>query len=110
VGRDETKPRVVNAVTLEVTPTQAENLDLARSVGTLSLVLRNQVDPRPGTTEGATKGTLLGGHEAPPAAMPAAMPPATAPAFARPRVQVAAAAPRSCIGVISGVQRTQECL
>ncbi|HAT29345.1 MAG TPA: Flp pilus assembly protein CpaB, partial [Janthinobacterium sp.] len=43
VGRDETKPRVVNAVTLEVTPEQAENLDLARSVGTLSLVLRNQV-------------------------------------------------------------------
>lgn len=110
VGRDETKPRVVNAVTLEVTPAQAENLDLARSVGTLSLVLRNQVDPRPGTTQGATKGTLLGGHEAPPAAMPAATPPATAPAFARPRVQVAAAAPRSCIGVISGVQRTQECL
>jgi pilus assembly protein CpaB len=35
-------------------------------VGTLSLVLRNQVDPRPGTTEGATKGTLLGAHEAPP--------------------------------------------
>jgi len=114
VGRDETKPRVVNAVTLEVTPAQAENLDLARSVGTLSLVLRNQVDPRPGTTEGATKGTLLGAHEAPPAAAPAAAPPALAsppaPALVRPRVQVAAAAPRSCIGVISGVQRTQECL
>jgi pilus assembly protein CpaB len=38
VGRDETKPKVVNAVTLEVTPEQAEKLDLARSVGTLSLV------------------------------------------------------------------------
>jgi pilus assembly protein CpaB len=112
VGRDETKPRVVNAVTLEVTPGQAENIDLARSVGTLSLVLRNQVDPRPGTTEGATKGTLLGAHEAPPAVTPAAAPPMPAPASAsmRPRVQVAAAAPRSCIGVISGVQRTQECL
>src|SRR6476469_1153889 len=43
-SRDETKPKVVNAVTLEVTPQQAEKLDLARSVGTLSLVLRNQVD------------------------------------------------------------------
>ncbi|WP_102295392.1 Flp pilus assembly protein CpaB, partial [Janthinobacterium sp. AD80] len=61
VGRDETKPRVVNAVTLEVTPAQAENLDLARSVGSLSLVLRNQVDPQPGVTAGATKLTLLGG-------------------------------------------------
>jgi len=109
VGRDETKPRVVNAVTLEVTPAQAENLDLARSVGTLSLVLRNQVDPRPGTTDGATKGTLLGAHEAPPAAVPAAAP-AAVPSPSRPRVQAAAAAPRSCIGVISGVQRTQECL
>lgn len=45
VNRDETKPKVVNAVTLEVTPSEAEKLDLARSVGTLSLALRNQVDP-----------------------------------------------------------------
>ncbi len=59
VARDETKPRVVNAVTLEVTPEQAEKLDLARSVGTLSLALRNQIDPQPGTTVGATKASLL---------------------------------------------------
>ena len=48
VNRDETKPKVVNAVTLEVTPSEAEKLDLARSVGTLSLALRNQVDPARG--------------------------------------------------------------
>lgn len=58
-SRDETKPKVVNAVTLELTPDQAEKLDLARSVGTLSLVLRNQIDPKPVNTEGATKATLL---------------------------------------------------
>ena len=58
-GRDETKPKVVNAVTLEVTPEQAEKIDLARSVGTLSLVLRNQVDPTPSKTSGATKDSLL---------------------------------------------------
>ncbi|NYE62989.1 pilus assembly protein CpaB [Duganella sp. 1224] len=113
VARDETRPRVVNAVTLEVTPAQAENLDLARSVGVLSLVLRNQVDPRPGTTEGATKGTLLGAPAPMPAtaALPAVPPPAQARAsVARPRLQVAAAAPHACVGVISGVQRTQECL
>ncbi|MYM69269.1 Flp pilus assembly protein CpaB [Pseudoduganella sp. FT55W] len=112
VGRDETKPRVVNAVTLEVTPAQAENLDLARSVGTLSLVLRNQVDPRPGTTEGATKGTLLGAHELPPASPAQPVTPPVAAPPSRPRVQVAAAVlrARSCIGVIAGVQRTQECL
>ena len=59
-SRDETKPKVVNAVTLELTPDQAEKLDLARSVGTLSLVLRNQIDPQPVNTGGATKDTLLG--------------------------------------------------
>jgi pilus assembly protein CpaB len=58
-SRDETKPKVVNAVTLELTPDQAERLDLARSVGTLSLVLRNQIDPSPVNTEGATKTRLL---------------------------------------------------
>lgn len=59
VGRDETKPRVVNAVTLEVTPDQAEKIDLARSVGTLSLVLRNQIDDQPVVTSGITKKELL---------------------------------------------------
>ncbi len=58
-NRDDTKAKVVNAVTLEVSPEQAELLDLARSVGTLSLVLRNQVDPKLASTEGATKLNLL---------------------------------------------------
>ncbi|HEX8405462.1 MAG TPA: Flp pilus assembly protein CpaB [Duganella sp.] len=109
VGRDETKPRVVNAVTLEVTPTQAENLDLARSVGTLSLVLRNQIDPRPGVTDGATKSSLLGQVVKPVATAPE---PAPEPApVAKPRAQVAAAPrARACVGVIVGLQRTQECL
>jgi pilus assembly protein CpaB len=109
VGRDETKPRVVNAVTLEVTPAQAENIDLARSVGTLSLVLRNQVDPRPGVTGGATKTSLLG--MAPVRPEPAVQV-AAAPVAVKPPPQLAQAAPRSraCIGVIAGVQRTQECL
>ncbi len=58
-GRDDTKPKVVSAVTLEVTPEQAEKLDLARSVGSLSLVLRNQVDTKLVTTLGSTKKNLL---------------------------------------------------
>lgn len=58
-SRDESKPKVVNAVTLEVTPEQAELLDLARSVGSLSLVLRNQVDASPAATTGITKQELL---------------------------------------------------
>ena len=64
-NRDSTKPKVVNAVTLEVTPDQAEKLDLARSVGTLSLVLRNQVDPKLAATDGATKTSLLRDKEPP---------------------------------------------
>ena len=58
-GQNDTRPRVVNAVTLEVTPGQAEKLDLARSVGQLSLVLRNQGDLEPAQTDGATKQSLL---------------------------------------------------
>lgn len=107
VGRDETKPRVVNAVTLEVTPAQAENLDLARSVGSLSLVLRNQVDPQPGVTAGATKLTLLGG---PSAAAAEPMPAAAPVAAAAPRpVRVAQAPARQCSGVIDGTRQSREC-
>jgi pilus assembly protein CpaB len=58
-SRDETKPKVVNAVTLEVTPEEAEKLDLARSVGSLSLVLRNQMDSSLVTTAGANKTNML---------------------------------------------------
>jgi len=58
-GRDETKPKVVSAVTLEVSPAQAEKLDLARSVGNLSLVLRNQLDKDGVQTAGARKNDLL---------------------------------------------------
>ena len=59
-GRDETKPKVVNAVTLELSLEDAEKLDLARNVGTLSLVLRNQIDKHPVTTKGMTKRELFG--------------------------------------------------
>jgi pilus assembly protein CpaB len=58
-SRDDTKPRVVNAVTLEVTPEEAERIDLARSVGNLSLVLRNQVDKEDVRTAGIRKNQLL---------------------------------------------------
>ena len=59
VSRDKTKPRVVNAVTLEVAPEEAEKIDLARSVGSLSLVLRNQIDPHATQTTGITKNDLI---------------------------------------------------
>jgi pilus assembly protein CpaB len=58
-GRDETKPKVVSAVTVEVTPEQAEKLDLARSIGTLSLALRNQIDRDQVQTVGVRQADLL---------------------------------------------------
>jgi pilus assembly protein CpaB len=87
VGRDETKPKVVNAVTLEVTPEEAERLDLARSVGTLSLVLRNQIDASSTPSDGITKQQLLGLVESGPvSATPAPVAVRHRPAVARPLV------------------------
>jgi len=122
--RDSTKPKVVSAVTLEVTPEQAEILDLARSVGTLSLVLRNQTEARLTATSGATKTQLLG-LKTVAASAPAASAPSAAPAVhpARrpvPRVAstaqrsasvpaAAASAPRDCVEVIRGLNRVTEC-
>ena len=108
VGRDETKPRVVTAVTLEVTPAQAENLDLARSVGSLSLALRNQVDPAPGVTAGATKLTLLG---LPPPSAPAMAPPpaAVVPAPAPAPLRLAARQAQYCSALVDGLRRGREC-
>ncbi|CAB3668743.1 Flp pilus assembly protein CpaB [Trinickia soli] len=108
VSRDDTQPKVVNAVTLQVSPDQAEKLDLARSVGTLSLVLRNQVDKDQLATKGATKQTLLGLAAAASAPVPAAAPVKTT------RVRYVAARPaphekRDCIGVLSGVTGSEEC-
>ena len=57
--KDETKPKVVSAVTLEVTPEQAEKLDLARSLGTLSMVLRNQADQAIAKTQGVTMNDVI---------------------------------------------------
>ena len=111
-SRDATKPKVVNAVTLEVTPGQAEHLDLARSVGTLSLVLRNQVDPKPGSTDGATKATLLKDEVI--VAAPAK--PAPPVRRAAPRVVAVAAVapaaepkPSQCVEVIRGTIKSNEC-
>lgn len=56
---DINKPKVVNAITLEVTPIDAEKLDLARSVGSLSLVLRNQFDNADGISNGIRKEDLM---------------------------------------------------
>ncbi|ABF07534.1 pilus assembly protein CpaB [Cupriavidus metallidurans] len=108
VSRDDTQPKVVNAVTLEVSPDQAEKLDVARSVGTLSLVLRNQMDVADINTGGATKHTLLGKAELPAPAPLAAPAPVTRTVV---KTRTVAAAPRAgnCVGVLAGIQGSLEC-
>jgi pilus assembly protein CpaB len=49
----------VNAITLEVNPIDAEKLDLARSVGSLSLVLRNPSDNISLVSNGVRKDDLM---------------------------------------------------
>lgn len=99
-NRDDTKPKVVNAVTLELTPDQTEKLDLARSVGTLSLVLRNQIEDKPVNTDGATKTSLLDAKVAAQVAAPAPKP------VVRRRVAQGPAGPQ--VDVIKGLERSSQ--
>lgn len=112
-NRDETKPKVVNAVTLEVSPDEAEKIDLARSIGTLSLVLRNPIDRNDTETAGMRRDELLGQGTVPPAVLAAAPAPAatrTRPVSKARSAPVAAARPAPAsatvsVEVIRGVQK-----
>jgi pilus assembly protein CpaB len=116
--RDETKPKVVNAVTLEVTPEQAEKLDLARSVGSLSLVLRNQVDSEPSEVAAIDKRELLyGDNELLAKPAPVKREPVRrrairhhpAPSKAKSEPAPAPEAPKDCVEVVRGMTRYNEC-
>lgn len=109
-SRDDTKPKVVSAVTLELSLEDSEKLDLARSVGTLSLVLRNQIDKEKVATSGITKSELLGEKkEVKPVVLKAA------PAPARPRAApvrqalLPVAAELQCVEVIQNGARVLNC-
>jgi pilus assembly protein CpaB len=56
------EPTSVNAVTLQVTPAQAEKLVLATSQGKLQLVMRNYGDQEATQTIGANRTSLLNGE------------------------------------------------
>ncbi|MES2977147.1 MAG: Flp pilus assembly protein CpaB [Pseudomonadota bacterium] len=113
-GRDATKPKVVSAVTLELSLEDSEKLDLARSVGTLSLVLRNQIDKKTVATAGMTKSQLFGVEDAKPApAVQPAAPSGVKTALFKPKptpVAVAEPAPAQvCVEVIQGGARQLNC-
>jgi pilus assembly protein CpaB len=110
-SRDDTKPKVVSAVTLELTPSDAEKLDLARSVGSLSLVLRNQLDSKNVATAGITKDQLFGEQKAPEPMVTKVV--ATRVMGARPAMTIKAPAlpdkPAECVEVIQNGTRALNC-
>ena len=100
--KDDREAETVRAVTLQVTPEQAEKLALASSEGKLRLVMRNVTDQGDEETQGMDKKTLLQGERATPLVEPGAlkseqhrMPAAPAPVMHRQRSAAPPAQPRS---------------
>jgi pilus assembly protein CpaB len=125
--KDQREAEQVKAVTLQVTPDQAEKLALASTEGKLRLVMRNSIDQGDEQTDGVDKNRLLTGEHATPAPEPGALKseqPKQAPAPApvrRPRPQSRAAAepsaptaaapappppPRPSVEMIQGVKKS----
>lgn len=117
--QDQRSPADVKAVTLQVTPEQAEKLVLAANEGKLQLVMRNYGDQEDTQTPGANKATLLTGHAVlPTPALPSEKTTETK-STPRPRakrtnlvaqrvenaVQQPAPAPRNSIELIEGSKR-----
>lgn len=106
----------VKAVTLLVTPEQAEKLALAASEGRLQLVMRNSIDQGDEQTTGMDKRRLLGGERAVPAPEPGSLKseqPATSspaarrvrPVEAKPVVQAPPPPPRVSVEMIEGAKK-----
>lgn len=108
-GRDETAPKVVSAVTLELTPADAEKLDLARNVGSLSLVLRNQLDKKPLDATGITKGELFGLTDEPVQEKVEEPKPVSKPMRRKPATVAAAHMPKNCVEVVHDSTRVLNC-
>jgi pilus assembly protein CpaB len=106
----------VKAVTLLVTPEQAEKLALAASEGKLQLVMRNSIDQGDEQTTGINKRGLLSGDRAVPAPDPGSLkseqPPASKaparrvrPAEPKPVAEAAPAPPRTSVEMIEGAKK-----
>jgi pilus assembly protein CpaB len=92
--KDQREAEQVKAVTLQVTPEQAEKLALASTEGKLRLVMRNSTDQGDEQTQGVDKRTLLTGEHAAPVPEPGSLkseqpkqPAPAAPPRSRPRAQ-----------------------
>jgi pilus assembly protein CpaB len=114
------QPSEVKAVTLQVTPEQAEKLVLAANEGKLQLVMRNYSDQEDTQTKGADKSTLLSGdtyvpQPAPPVEKPdpskllaRRIPPVKRPAIAvKEEKPVAPPISRNSVELIEGAKRRE---
>jgi pilus assembly protein CpaB len=106
----------VKAVTLLVTPEQAEKLALASTEGRLQLMMRNSIDQGDEQTKGVDKRQLLGGDRAVPAPEPGSLKseqPKVDPKPAARRVRAAVeekpaaspAPPRATVEMIEGAKK-----
>jgi pilus assembly protein CpaB len=114
---DQREANSVKAVTLQVTPEQAEKLALASSEGKLQLVMRNSVDQDDEDTPGVNKRGLLTGDRAMPAPEPGSLkseqPKVDPKPVRRARAQVSAKpatvtpppAPRASVEMIEGAKK-----
>src|SRR5688572_28271305 len=113
---DQREANSVKAVTLLVTPEQAEKLALAASEGKLQLVMRNSIDQGDEQTTGMDKRRLLGGERAVPAPEPGSLkseqPASSMPAARRvrpveskPVVQAPPPPPRASVEMIEGAKK-----
>ena len=113
--KDEREATSVKAVTLQVTPEQAEKLALASSEGKLQLVMRSQIDQGDEQTKGVNKRNLLNGDQALPVPEPGSLKsdrPEQKPAPRRMRVQAeskpapaAQPAPKASVEMIEGAKK-----
>src|SRR5438132_13267224 len=107
----------VKAVTLQVTPEQAEKLALASSEGKLQLVMRNSIDQDDEKTTGVNKRGLLSGERATPAPDPGSLKseqpktnkpsprPVHTKAEAKPATSPTPQAPRASVEMIEGAKK-----
>ena len=96
---DPAEPRVVRALTLELAPEQAELIDLGRSLGRLSIVLRNNLDFSSVVTSGAVIGDILPSLVPAAVAEPVGASEAQAQSPARPSPPAARTPDRSVTGI-----------
>lgn len=111
---DQREANSVKAVTLLVTPEQAEKLALAASEGKLQLVMRNSIDQGDEQTTGVNKRGLLSGERAMPAPEPGSLKseqvkpnpkPRPVRSEPKPAAESSPAPPRASVEMIEGAKK-----